>query len=278
MKNLSGKAAVVTGAASGIGKAMALRFAAAGMNVVLADLDEGRLAEVRDEVRALKVGSLIVPTDVRKIDSVTALADQAISTFGQVNVLCNNAGVASKFLGGQIDLPDWRWVMDVNFWGVVHGHHAFLPHMLEHGDAHIVNTASMAGHFPSHSPYGASKWAVVGITEGLFHMLAEQRSTVGVSCLCPGWVKTNIAKSVANRPEDVAPGPRLEENPEDEARYAFVAELIENGLAPEAVADKVLLAIEEKQFWIFTHPEMVAVLPSRFDAIMTNTNPTRAVL
>ncbi len=278
MDQLTGKTAVVTGAASGMGRSFALRFAKAGMNIALADIDEVGLADVATEVRALNVKATTSITDVRKLESVQALADQAIAAFGQVNVVCNNAGVASKFLGGQIDLADWHWVMDVNFWGVVHGHKVFLPHLMQHGDGHIINTASMAGHFPAHSPYGASKWAVVGITEGLFHMLAEQRSTVGVSCLCPGWVQTKIAESVNKRPEDVAPGPHLEDSPEDEARYSFVKDLIANGLPPDHVADLVHDAVLSKQFWIMTHPEMVAMLPGRYDAILNSTNPTRAAI
>jgi NAD(P)-dependent dehydrogenase (short-subunit alcohol dehydrogenase family) len=282
MEDLVGKTAVVTGAASGMGKAFATRFAKAGMNVVLSDVDEVGLAAVVEELQATdataKAGLLTHRTDVRHLDSVQSLCDAALGAYGQVNVVCNNAGVASKFLGGQIDMADWQWVMDVNFWGVVHGHKVFLPHLLEHGDGHIINTASMAGHFPSHSPYGASKWAVVGITEGLFHMLADMKSTVGVSCLCPGWVNTNIADSVNHRPEAVSPGPQLENSPQDEARYAFVRELVRNGLSPDYVADRVHDAILAKEFWILTHPEMVATLPGRFDSILNGTNPPRAVI
>jgi NAD(P)-dependent dehydrogenase (short-subunit alcohol dehydrogenase family) len=282
MEDLVGKTAVVTGAASGMGKAFAVRFAKAGMNVVLSDVDEVGVAAVAAEISANHetAGATVIThrTDVRHLDSVQSLADVALAAFGQVNVLCNNAGVASKFLGGQIDVADWQWVMDVNFWGVVYGHKVFLPHLMEHGDGHIVNTASMAGHFPSHSPYGASKWAVVGITEGLFHMLADMKSTVGVSCLCPGWVNTSIADSVDRRPEDVAPGVQLEDSPQDEARYAFVKELVRNGLSPDFVADQVHDAVLAKQFWILTHPEMVASLPARYDSILQGTNPPRTMI
>jgi NAD(P)-dependent dehydrogenase (short-subunit alcohol dehydrogenase family) len=277
MHELAGKTAVVTGAASGMGRAFALRFARAGMNVALADVDDGGLAAVAAEVSALGVGAITVHTDVRQEANVQELADRSIAEFGRVNVVCNNAGVAGKFTGGMVETADWHWVMDVNFWGVVHGHKVFLPHLLEHGDGHIVNTASMAGHFPAHSAYGASKWAVVGITEGLFHMLAEMRSTVGVSCLCPGWVATNIADSVLRKPEDVAPGAQLEVAPELQARVDMVREFIRNGLSPDAVADLVHDAVVNQQFWIFTHPDMVARLPTRYESIMTGTNPTRIV-
>jgi NAD(P)-dependent dehydrogenase (short-subunit alcohol dehydrogenase family) len=279
MKDLVGKTAVVTGAGSGMGRAFALRFARAGMNVVLADVDEVQASAVADEITSLGVQALVQRTDVRKQEEVEALAAASIARFGRVNVLCNNAGVASRFLGGRIDIADWKWVMDVNFWGVVYGHAAFLPHLMDHGDGHIVNTASMAGHFPSHSPYGASKWAVVGISEGLFHQLADMQSTVGVSCLCPGWVKTNIADSVSKRPEDVAPGPQLEtESPQEAVRYQFVRDMIDNGLSPDHVADLVHDAVVGDKFWIFTHPEMVAMLPNRYDSILHGTNPKRTQL
>ena len=275
MDQLTGKTAVVTGAASGMGRSFALRFARAGMNVAVADVDEGGLAGVAAEIEATGVKTITVRTDVRRESDVEALRDQAISAFGRINVVCNNAGVAGKFTGGMVETADWHWVIDVNFWGVVHGHKVFLPHLLEHGDGHIVNTASMAGHFPAHSAYGASKWAVVGITEGLFHMLADLRSTVGVSCLCPGWVNTNIADSVLRKPEDVSAGPQLEVSPAVQARVDQVRGLIRDGLSPDLVADLVHDAVLAQQFWIFTHPDMVSALPMRYDSILHGTNPTR---
>jgi NAD(P)-dependent dehydrogenase (short-subunit alcohol dehydrogenase family) len=279
MELLTGKTAVVTGASSGMGRSFALRFAKAGMNVVVADIDEVGLGSVAGEVRALGGNCVTHIADVSQEQNVQALAEAAISEFGRVNVLCNNAGVAGRFLGsGQIDLADWRWVMDINFWGVVYGHKVFLPHLLEHGDGHIINTASMAGHFPAHSAYGASKWAVVGISEGLFHQLHEMRSTVGVSCLCPGWIATNIASTALHRPEAISPGVQQEMSSEDQARYEFVSELVRTGLSPDHVADLVHDAILSKQFWIFTHPDMVAGLQTRYDAILQGTNPVRMSL
>jgi NAD(P)-dependent dehydrogenase (short-subunit alcohol dehydrogenase family) len=261
-----------------MGRAFAMRFARAGMNVALADIDEVSLRPVAEAIEAMGVRASVHRCDVRELDEVERLSNEALKAHDQLNVICNNAGVASRFLGGQIDINDWHWVMDVNFWGVVHGHKVFLPHLMEHGDGHIVNTASMAGHFPAHSPYGASKWAVVGITEGLFHMLADQGSSVGVSCLCPGWVNTKIADSVNKRPEDVAPGIQAEQSPEDAARYEFVRDLIRNGLDPNHVADQVHDAVLSKQFWILTHPEMVEMLPARYDAILKGHNPVRTAL
>src|SRR5829696_5680293 len=166
MKQLVGKTAVITGAASGMGRAFAERFADAGMNVVLADVEVPRLDEATAAVAARGVEAIAVPTDVSDATAVDRLRDAALERFGRVNLVCNNAGVGGSMAGAAIDLDDWRWVLGVNLWGVVHGHRSFLPHLLEHGDGHIVNTASMAGLYPGHSAYAASKWAVVAITEG----------------------------------------------------------------------------------------------------------------
>ena len=156
MKDLAGKTAVVTGAASGMGRAFATRFAEAGMNLVLADVEVPRLEEATESVRARGVEAMAVPTDVSDAQAVERLRDAALSRFGRVNLVCNNAGVAGSMSGVSMDLKDWRWVLGVNLWGVIHGHRSFLPHLLEHGDGHIVNTASMAGLYPGHSAYSAS--------------------------------------------------------------------------------------------------------------------------
>jgi NAD(P)-dependent dehydrogenase (short-subunit alcohol dehydrogenase family) len=275
MKDLAGKTAVVTGAASGMGRAFAERFADAGMNVVLADVEVPRLDEAAAAVAGRGVETLAVPTDVSDADAVERLRDAAIERFGRVNVVCNNAGVAGSMSGAGIALDDWRWVLGVNLWGVVHGHRSFLPHLLEHGDAHIVNTASMAGHFPGHSAYAASKWAVVAISEGLYQQLRAEGSTVGVSCLCPGWVATDIGSSDRNRPEWAAPR-ALEEQPSDERAAAmreFVLDQLRSGMPPARVADLVHDAIVGDRFWIFTDMSMVAALEPRFQAILRAENP-----
>ncbi len=280
MENLEGKTAVVTGAASGMGRAFATRFAQAGMNVVLSDVEEPVLDEAVAEVQAVAdqhgrhaVG---IVTDVSDEQEVADLAARSIDRFDQVNVVCNNAGVAGAGLvdgPGNILTKDWKWVLDVNLWGVIHGHQAFLPHLLEHGDGHIVNTASMAGHFPGHSAYTASKWAVVGITEGLFTQLKTIGSTVGASCLCPGWVNTNIAESARNRPEWAAPDALHEPSAAAEARFAMIRDQLASGRSPAEVADLVHDAVVNDSFWIFTDLTMVAALQSRYDAVLGNRNP-----
>lgn len=277
MKDLTGKTAVITGGASGIGLAMAERFATAGMNLVLADVEAPALDAAVDGFAAKGVAALGVVTDVSSIESMEALAATTNEAYGSVHVLCNNAGVGgnSDGSGGPgIDLADWKWVLDVNLWGVVHGHGVFLDQLIEQGEGHIVNTASMAGQFPGHGAYSASKWAVVGITEGLFHQL--QGTGVGVSCLCPGWVKTKILDSTRNRPEWAAPNPLADHGTDDEAeaRREFIREQIETGMEPAQVAELVHDAVMNDTFWVFTDMMMVAALADRFGSVLENRNPS----
>ena len=272
---MDGKTAVVTGAGSGMGRAFAERFARAGMKVVLADVEGPKLDEAVAAITATGASAIGVLTDVTDAAAVDRLRDAAIDAFGRVHVLCNNAGVAggAPSGGGWVDENEWRWVLEVNLWGVIHGHRAFLPHLVEHGDGHIVNTASMAGHFPGHSAYSASKWAVVGITEGLYHDPRLQAAGVGVSCLCPGWVNTAIAESARNRPEWAAPPRDVEPTAMEETMRAFVVDQLRSGMDPTAVADLVHDAIMSATFWIFTDRRMVSALEPRHQSVLSGTNP-----
>ncbi|MET0458360.1 MAG: SDR family NAD(P)-dependent oxidoreductase [Ilumatobacteraceae bacterium] len=269
---------MITGAASGMGRAFAERFADAGMNVVLADVEVPRLEEAVAAVASRGVDAIAVATDVSDAAAVDRLRDAAVERFGQVNLVCNNAGVAGSMTGSDVDLDDWRWVIGVNLWGVVNGHRSFLPHLLEHGDGHIVNTASMAGHFPGHSAYTASKWAVVAITEGLRMQLTAEGHTVGVSCLCPGWVATDIGSSERNRPEWAAPR-ALDDVPVDD-RAAMIREFLldqlRSGMPPAEVADLVHDAVVADRFWIFTDMAMVAALEPRYRAVLAAEDPPAA--
>jgi NAD(P)-dependent dehydrogenase (short-subunit alcohol dehydrogenase family) len=277
MQSLKGKVAVVTGAGSGIGKALALRFADEGANVVLADIQEDALVAAVAEVRDRGVEALEVLTDVSQFESVEAMAEAALERFGTVHVLCNNAGVGG---GGRIanqQLVDWQWVLGVNLWGVIHGIHAFLP-ILEANreEGHIVNTASVAGLVagPGIGPYNASKFAVVAISETLYHELAAAGSKVGVSVLCPGYVRTNIATSQRNRPAHLRRESKA--SPEARAGNADIASGVSTGMDPANVAEQVLHAIRANRFWIVTHPELLATVRQRNELLAELRNPVIA--
>ena len=269
MQELSGKVAVVTGGASGIGKAMATRFGAEGMHVVIADIEEGPL-----DAAAAELGALGVPTDVTDAASVAALADTTIERFGAVHVVCNNAGVGGGGLIKDLTLKDWKWVIDVSLWGVIHGLHSFLPHLLANPDGgHIVNTASIAGLMagPGIGPYNAAKYGVVAISETLRAELAAEGSSVGVSVLCPGYVRTNIFTSQRNRPTELR-----NETKKTTARSAnqdIADALLAQGLDPAVVAGMVRDAIGTGRFWIVTHPEYLPAISERTAGIVADGAP-----
>ncbi|BBC00969.1 NAD(P)-dependent dehydrogenase (short-subunit alcohol dehydrogenase family) [Bradyrhizobium japonicum] len=269
MRELAGKAAFVTGAASGIGLAMATAFAREGMKVMLADIETGPLDKAVDALRAGGADVHGVVCDVADPLSVDRAAEASFRAFGRVHVLCNNAGVAA---GGGIDpisIDDWRWVIDVNLMGVVHGIRSFLPHIRQHGEGgHIVNTASMAGIRSGLglSPYSATKFAVVSLSEGLAMQLRPLG--IGVSVLCPSFVRTRIGESGRNRGEQYGPARQLDPASPMAAVVAEIARRLEAGLDPASVAGQVLAAIRDDQLYIFTHPGMRAEVEERFSAIL----------
>lgn len=268
MRELAGKTAFVTGGASGIGFALGQAFAEAGMKVMLADIESGALEAA---VKSLhNIGSDVrgINCDVADAASVERAAKASFDAFGNIHVICNNAGVAAGGGIEDITLDSWRWVLDVNLMGVVHGIRAFLPHMRAHGEGgHIVNTASMAGMQSAlgFSPYTASKFAVVGISEGLAPQLAP--FGIGVSVLCPGFVRTRIGESGRNRPEQYGPTQTLDPASPTAAMVAMIDELIRNGLDPSDVAARVLAAIRANELYVFTHPDMRTEVEGRFTAI-----------
>jgi len=258
-RDLRDRVAVVTGGASGIGRAMAARFVADGMRVVIADIEQTAL-----DATAAELGVEGVRTDVSDPDSVAALADAVVERHGAVHVVCNNAGVGGGGVISSLTLNDWKWVIDVNLWGVIHGIHFFLPHLLANDDGgHIVNTASMAGltPWPGIGPYNATKYAVVGISETLAIELSSTK--VGVSVLCPGLVNTNIFSSQRNRPQELRNDTR-----KPDARAASGEILQQRGLDPAVVADLVARAVQERTFWILTHPELLDVVDERHRRLM----------
>ncbi len=268
----AGNVAVVTGAGSGIGLAMSRAFAAAGCSVVLADVERDALESAAADVAAVGVETLAVPTDVSSPDQVNELARSTIDRFGGVHIVCNNAGVAGAGDPWFGPLEAWEWTFGVNLWGVVHGVRAFLPHLIAGGGGHIVNTASMAGLYAGLSPvYDATKHGVVALTESLYHAMQMADLGVGVSCLCPGWVKTGILDSERNWPDDLGPVPARTAGAEISRNH--VKRAIDEGMQPAAVADLVVDAIREDRYWIFPHPDWVDVAMERFHRIGEAANP-----
>lgn len=276
MRELKGKVAVVTGAASGIGRAMAERFAKEGMSVVLADIEEKPLAEATDAIVKSGVRAIGVRTDVSKAADVDALAARAFKDFGAVHVLCNNAGVGVGHLMWERTVADWEWALGVNQWSVIHGIRAFVPKMIAQGEGHVVNTASIAGTITAAGmgPYCAAKHAVVAMSECLHHDLQlAAGGKVKVSVLCPGWVKTNIDNSDRVRPESLKATAR-ELAPHEQMMQGMIRAAIAGGIPASEVAERVLQAIHEEKFYIFTHPKMMGAVKKRMELMLAGENPT----
>jgi NAD(P)-dependent dehydrogenase (short-subunit alcohol dehydrogenase family) len=280
MDNMRDRVAVVTGAGSGIGRALALACAAQGCKVVLADVEAQPLADATREVGGVGVETLAVETDVSDARSVAALADATIERFGAVHLLCNNAGVGGGGLIKNQQLVDWKWVIDVNLWGVIHGLHSFLPHLMRADEAHVMSTASVAGlmSLPGLGPYNATKYAVVAIMETL-HLEMEQdgRSNVGVSVLCPGVVNTNIAQAQRNRPAHLQRKRKAgagRKNDDARARNDAIAAALEVGKAPAEVAAVVIEAIRARRFWVLSHPDLLEDVRVRNESLHKLANPT----
>ena len=269
MREFAGRTAFVTGGASGVGLALGGAFAAAGAKVMLADIETDALAVAVDSLRRVGADVRGIVCDVADAVSVARAADETVAAFGAVHVLCNNAGVASGSGVDDVSPDNWRWVLDVNLMGVVHGVAAFLPHMRAHGEgAHIVNTASMAGLQGGlgFSPYAASKFAVVGMSEGLSMQLAPLG--IGVTVICPGFVRTRISESGRNRPMRYGPARAPDPASPAGALAAHLAELSMAGLDPSEVAAQTLAAIRANELYVFTHPHMREEVEGRFAAII----------
>ena len=276
MRELRGRVAVVTGAAHGIGYALAERFLAEGMSVVLADNDATALAEARTRLSA--AGEVLaVPTDVTDEASVQALAEAAVARFGAVHVLCNNAGVGGQQRFSRTPTATWEWVLGVNLWGVIHGCRIFLPILTAQPEAYIVNTASMSGFLTGGHliSYNVSKAGVVSLSEGLAAELAEDAPHVGVAVLCPAFTATAIRHDERNAP----PGhvPRSEADPELEDLRQQVDAAIDAGLPPAEVADLVVRGMAERRTHLFPHPEWLDRWDERVAKVREQLRPVETV-
>ena len=283
MQELNGKVAVITGGGSGIGRCMALAFADEGMDIAIGDIEQGAGETVAEEVRAKGQHAIAVVCDVTDLDSVRGLAEAAKAEFGAYHVVCNNAGVISGGPTPEMSAAEWDWVLGVDLQGVVNGVIAFLPGLVEQGEGHIVNTASIAGLVPMAAPgvinYTTAKYGVVAITETLHNELAP--TGVGASALCPGVVNTRISQSARNRPESAGGpvseedmGPPLELPPGMEMPRIIGANVRE----PDEMAKRVVAGVKNNDLYIVTHPETREAVEERFAAIMAAFDKLEATL
>ena len=277
LRDFRGRTAVVTGAASGMGLSFAQRFAAEGMKVVLADIEEPALAAAVTSLRENGADAIGVRTDVSSAESIAALADSARSAFGGVHVLCNNAGVEGYLEGAiwEATPSDWDWTIGVDFWGVVHGIRTFVPMMIEQGEGgHVVNTASSMGLVTGANMYGIAKHAVVALSETLYTDLHARGSDIGVSVLCPGMVATQLFHGNRNRPEHLRAEVDAEtERRGEEIRDHFTSQL-QQATDPAAVAELVVDAIREKTFYVLTDQDWDSDIRRRLENILTRSDPS----
>jgi len=271
MKELKGKVAAVTGAASGLGRAMALAFADEGMRVALGDV--GDLSDVCAEVERRGVSALAMKLDVSKAQDVEAFAEQIDKQLGGAHVVCNNAGVSPLGAAWETSLGDWQWIMGVNLWGVIHGVKSFVPRLIKRNEGHVVNTASVAGIInpPGSGAYNVTKHAVVALSETLHHDLRERGSAVGVSVLCPAYVPTGIADSERNRPTGLEATVKSKETL---AREAMLKKAVASGrLSADDVAKAVVQAVKAERFYILTHPRIKGAIAARMEDILGERAP-----
>jgi NAD(P)-dependent dehydrogenase (short-subunit alcohol dehydrogenase family) len=268
MQNLTDQVAVVTGGASGIGLALARAFAAQGCRLVIADIEEAALEKA---AASLPEGTLTVRTDVSKAADVAALANATLERFGRVDILCNNAGISTFNTIDNQTLEDWKWVLDVDLWGVIHGVHTFLPIMKKQGTpAHIINTSSVAGLLsgvPYIAPYAVAKVGVVSISETLQAELAMAGSPIKVSVLCPSGVNTSVMEAERNRPAETGTETRTEDA-EQMRLYIRSGFTGPDGKEPEEIADMVVDAVRNDRFWIITHNDLQSTIEARVAGLL----------
>ena len=268
MRDLAGKVAFITGGASGIGLAMARSFCGAGMKVAIADIEERALAQATATFTPSNTEMIALRLDVTDRDAMARAADETERAFGNVHVVCNNAGVGLSGPLEQMSYADWDWVVGVNLHGVINGVQTFLPRIMAHGEGgHIVNTASLAGQLavPGLGVYNTTKFAVVGLSETMRAEFAVHN--IGVSVLCPGFVSTNIFTSERNRPDARQTQPDSDPEPMNLQAYA---EFLDSMLDPSVVGDMTLHAIQHDDAYIFSHPEIAAGVSGRLEGIQAS--------
>ena len=278
MKTFEGKVAVITGAASGIGRGLTERCLAEGMHVVMADIEEDVLNKTADALRAEGNNSIVtVKTDVSVLAEIENLKQVALDSFGAVHLLFNNAGVGGGGNAWDATQKDWEWVIGVNLWSVIHGVRVFTPQMISQGDeCHIVNTASVAGLVggSTNACYSVTKHGVVALTENLYRDLATARHNIGTSVLCPGFINTNIMDSGRNRPDHLQEAAADEPaTPEQEKMRKLMADFLEKGMQPGELADIVFKGIRAERLYILTHEDFNEIIMSRAENITTGNNP-----
>jgi len=277
MQDFQGKTAVITGAAAGIGKAIAERCAKEGMKVVISGINLENLQPLEAQLKSEGTEVLAIRADVSKREDIYNLADAAFETFGAVHLLVNNAGVGAGPTIWESTWNDWEWVIDVNLWGVINGLKIFIPRMLEQEtEGHVLNLASMAGLLPYHTsaPYMVTKHAVVALTEQLQFSLTQRGSKLTTSVLCPGWVKTRIMESERNRPSEFKnKDPEKPLTPTEEAALKGMMAAVESGISPEAIADQTFQSIRDEKFYILTHPEYIPLMRVAFDNTIKGLKP-----
>jgi NAD(P)-dependent dehydrogenase (short-subunit alcohol dehydrogenase family) len=271
MKELKGKVAVVTGAASGLGRAMALAFADEGMHVALADVADA--SDVFAQVEAKGVSVIASRLDVSKAEEVERFAQLVDRDLGGADVVCNNAGVSPLGAAWEGSLGDWQWIVGVNLWGVIHGVRSFVPRLIARNAGHVINTASVAGIInpPGSAAYNVTKHAVVALSETLHHDLRERGAAVGVSVLCPAYVPTGIAHSERNRPPGLPAGDKSAQTLE---REQMLQKAVASGrLSADDVACAVVRAVKEDRFYILTHPRIKGAIRARMEDIVEERTP-----
>jgi NAD(P)-dependent dehydrogenase (short-subunit alcohol dehydrogenase family) len=277
MKDFKGKVAVITGAASGIGRGIAERCVKEEMKVVLADIEEPALRETEQALRATGAPVLAVRTDVSKASDIEMLARRTLEAFGAVHLLFNNAGVQTRRTIWESTLADWKWVININLWGVIHGVRIFVPMMLQQQtECYIVNTASAVGLVSGSGTgtYRVTKHGVVSLSETLYLELQQRNAPIGVSVLCPSFVRSRLNEAERNRPAKLRNPPgKNPPTPEEQALERFFQEMNENGITPEQCAEQVFKAIQQDKFYILTHPEVKALIQRRMENILQGRNP-----